>query len=207
MKWFQIVESRIRVVPTALYWQILAKGRWWMLLPTLSEAWEVCIEVHRCTKPRYEAYKLSQLSEHQLTGLKEPKISEKSDVFSLGCTMFEVCELRRAYNTPKKHFVPQMVGNYSNDLKQLITDCMAINPADRPTISELHKRFSTLDLPRKMLRGDFDTPAARPPYRTYENSAQNNRRRNRTIQDTPDAVQYASPKSNKTRSDDSCTIM
>ena len=71
--------------------------------------------------------------------------SQKSDIFSLGCVLYEMCMLRRPYyeneeKTPK----PPVTGDYSPELKRLIMDCMAINPSSRIDTKTLCTRFRQL---------------------------------------------------------------
>jgi NIMA (never in mitosis gene a)-related kinase len=71
-------------------------------------------------------------------------ISQKSDIFSLGCVLYEMCMLRRPYKNEKKTTKPLVEGDYSTDLKSLIRDCMAINPSNRINTETLRTRFQLL---------------------------------------------------------------
>jgi serine/threonine protein kinase len=95
------------------------------------------------------------LSELQESTGTRPRYSAQSDIFSLGCVMFELCELRRPYNTRAKTSVPSMRGPSSRELKELISDMMSLNPSSRPTTETLYRRFKQIDARRKTADGDF----------------------------------------------------
>lgn len=69
--------------------------------------------------------------------------------------MFELCELRRPYNTRSKTSVPSMHGPFSQELKQLIRDMMSLSPSSRPNTESLCSRFRQMDAGRKAADGDF----------------------------------------------------
>jgi hypothetical protein len=69
------------------------------------------------------------------------KAGPQTDVFSLGCTMFEICEARRAYSGRSKPSVPAMKSKYRAATKELITACMSYNAAERPPVSEISERI------------------------------------------------------------------
>ena len=86
----------------------------------------------------------------------------KSDIFSFGCVMYELCELRRAYRSRSKTSTPSMQSSYPPALKALIQECMAIRPAARPDSETLYRRFAALDVDRKDHMGNFVDEGARP---------------------------------------------
>ena len=71
--------------------------------------------------------------------------------------MYELCELRRAFNTRNKSTVPTIRGAFSEPLKKLIRDCMAIDPGMRPSTDSLYQRFTLIDAAsgRKDSAGNF----------------------------------------------------
>ncbi len=73
--------------------------------------------------------------------------NQKSDVWALGCILYEMCTLRRAFEAPT---LPALVlkimrgavatpppAQYSPALRQLLSLLLALDPATRPTLSEL----------------------------------------------------------------------
>lgn len=70
-----------------------------------------------------------------------------SDIWSLGATLFEVVEGRRPFAECGGDCLNPTIGlkipviereGYSNELKELIYDCMAKSPEDRPSADQLH---------------------------------------------------------------------
>lgn len=84
-----------------------------------------------------------------------PRYSAMSDIFSLGCVIFELCELRRPYNTRNKTSVPTMRRPFSPELKQLVRDMMSLSPSSRPSTESLYRRFTSMDAGRKTTDGEF----------------------------------------------------
>ena len=74
-----------------------------------------------------------------------PTYGPKSDIFSLGCVMFQLCELRLAFKSKRRDVVPPMTSAYSPDLKALIRDCMTLKPSSRPNTSTVHIRFTSIN--------------------------------------------------------------
>ncbi|XP_028404721.1 serine/threonine-protein kinase Nek8-like isoform X2 [Dendronephthya gigantea] len=72
--------------------------------------------------------------------------NKKSDIWALGCILYEMITLKRAFealNLPalvKKILtaaVPPVTGKYSDDLKELVTSLLNRDPEQRPTIKEV----------------------------------------------------------------------
>jgi hypothetical protein len=61
----------------------------------------------------------------------------EADIFSLGCVMYEVCELHCAYNSLEKYHVPRVSMPYDSCVKELIMDCMSLNTMRRPRPQQL----------------------------------------------------------------------
>ena len=69
---------------------------------------------------------------------------EKSDIFSLGCVAYELCELKFAYNSVSRAAVPPMEAPYSETLRKLVGDCMALCPMKRVGTASLTTRVQGL---------------------------------------------------------------
>ncbi|KAK0729602.1 kinase-like domain-containing protein [Lasiosphaeris hirsuta] len=70
-----------------------------------------------------------------------PVFSERSDLFSLGCTIYELCNLNVAYTDYSRDYVPAMgwtaVKEYGGRLCPLVSKLMRLLPAHRPTTLQL----------------------------------------------------------------------
>ena len=73
----------------------------------------------------------------------------KSDIWSLGCVLHEMCTLKHAFTANDlralvfkilKNEAPPIPGIYSPDLQRLITACLDKDPENRPTIDEILSR-------------------------------------------------------------------
>jgi serine/threonine protein kinase len=74
--------------------------------------------------------------------------SYKTDIWALGCVIYEMCSLRHAFDAQsinalavkvlKGNFAP-LANNYSKGLKELVGKMLSINPKDRPTIVQVLK--------------------------------------------------------------------
>jgi non-specific serine/threonine protein kinase/NIMA (never in mitosis gene a)-related kinase len=72
--------------------------------------------------------------------------SYKSDIWALGCVLYEMCNLRHAFDAQslqglaikilKGHY-PPIMGTYSKQLKDLITRMLSTKSSQRPTIIEV----------------------------------------------------------------------
>ena len=72
--------------------------------------------------------------------------NDKSDIWSLGCILYEVAALRPPYeaNSMEKLFdmvtrapTPKIPTNYSRELQLIIDACLQKNPGNRPLTKEL----------------------------------------------------------------------
>lgn len=74
------------------------------------------------------------------------KYTLKSDIWSLGCIIYELCSREPPFNA-KTHYelvqkikaakVPPLPSMYSSDLNQVIKDCLRVNPDQRPDTARL----------------------------------------------------------------------
>ena len=77
---------------------------------------------------------------------KDLSYDYKSDVWSLGCIIYELCMLKPpfrgtslkelCFNVIKGHYLP-IINYYSDDLRQIISRMLVVNPNKRATIDEL----------------------------------------------------------------------
>jgi serine/threonine protein kinase len=82
---------------------------------------------------------------------KNKPYSYKSDVWALGCVMYEMCNLRHAFDAQSinglavkilKGSYPPINTVYSKPLRDLITKMLQVKPSMRPTIIDiLNKSF------------------------------------------------------------------
>src|ERR1051326_2191466 len=73
--------------------------------------------------------------------------------------MFEVCQLRPAYQTIARTHSPVVTGSYHKTLKDAIAACMKLNRTQRPTIAKLSQYLS-------ILTTAVNKPEAPPPAYT-----------------------------------------
>ncbi len=75
--------------------------------------------------------------------------SYKSDIWSLGCVLYEMCNLRHAFDAQSinglamkilRGSYPPMTSTYSKPLRDLITKMLSIKSGDRPTIVDIINR-------------------------------------------------------------------
>ena len=96
----------------------------------------------------------------------EEKYSYPTDIWSLGCILFEMCSLKKAYvvddgNTMqllKKIVdgpVPPIPDHYSNELKEIYSELMQKEPEQRPRIFDILKKPMLNDRARNLLDSKF----------------------------------------------------
>jgi len=74
------------------------------------------------------------------------KYSFRSDIWSLGCCIFEMCNLKNAFEAKSWNAVfvkvtkgqrAQLNSKYSNDMKNLVDSMLSVNGKNRPTIASI----------------------------------------------------------------------
>jgi serine/threonine protein kinase len=77
---------------------------------------------------------------------KNAKYSYKSDVWALGCVLYEMCNLRHAFDAQSinglavkilKGNYPPINSMYSKGLRDLISKMLSVKPQERPTILQV----------------------------------------------------------------------
>ncbi|KAF4111665.1 hypothetical protein G5714_008696 [Onychostoma macrolepis] len=81
--------------------------------------------------------------------LRGKSYDEKSEIWSLGCIIYEMCMLKCAFvGTSTVDIIPKILRssyealpvNFSQNLRQLVTDTLQTDPANRPSVSEILMR-------------------------------------------------------------------
>lgn len=91
-------------------------------------------------------------------------VGTETDIFSLGCVMFEVCELRRAYHSRLRTTSPVVTGPYHEHTKKAISACMKLNRTERPSIAKLAGYLQQLIAAVKTPAPQAPPSTAPPPY-------------------------------------------
>ncbi|KAK6461622.1 kinase-like domain-containing protein [Scheffersomyces coipomensis] len=105
-----------------------------------------------CTLP----YRAPEL----LDVVKNSEVTEKTDIWSLGCLLYACCfgyspfeklELEQGANislaiSQGKYIMPKNNGGYSSELMDIINQCLKLNPDKRPTVDQLLE--TTIELSR-----------------------------------------------------------
>lgn len=92
----------------------------------------------------------------------------ETDIFSLGCVMYEVCELRLAYTNAQRTHSPVVAGPYHEYIKTAIHACLILKKEKRPSLAELDEYLRLLSAavkqPAKPARARVANPnVARQP--------------------------------------------
>ena len=78
--------------------------------------------------------------------MTEAKYNDKSDIWSLGCVLYELVGLRHAFEARDMNSLVQKIlrGNYapipstaSKDLRGLIKSMLGLSPSSRPTVNDV----------------------------------------------------------------------
>ncbi|XP_067257156.1 probable serine/threonine-protein kinase nek2 isoform X2 [Chanodichthys erythropterus] len=95
---------------------------------------------------RAETKSLSYVAPENLNG---KPFDEKSEIWSLGCVIYEMCTLKCAFTGRSTVEIISKIHNCSyealpetfpEDLRQLVTDTLQTDPANRPSVSEILMR-------------------------------------------------------------------
>lgn len=96
--------------------------------------------------------------------LMDNPYSPVCDIWSLGCVLFELCNLLPPFRASthlqlqtriKKGVIPEVSPTYSQQLRNIIADCITVDPDIRPTCYDLLESLSV-----KMFRKEMDLKAA-----------------------------------------------
>ncbi|XP_035280418.1 probable serine/threonine-protein kinase nek2 [Anguilla anguilla] len=94
--------------------------------------------------------------------IEEEPYSSKSDIWALGCVLYELCELKHAFpeENLQKLFnkivdgpYPSISGPFSTDLRDLVRDLLQKNPVDRPSASDILERPFLLGILIQRIKG------------------------------------------------------
>ena len=114
--------------------------------------------------------------------LKGEKVTPKSDVYSLGVTLYEAAIGELPFTGSTLEIANQHVGSepvpptqrgadLNEDLEALILSCLAKDPDARPTAEALREKLATLKKPPQEISETRAAPPPPPPPTTGENSS------------------------------------
>ncbi|XP_020268090.1 probable serine/threonine-protein kinase DDB_G0276461 isoform X1 [Asparagus officinalis] len=148
-------------------------------------AWKVCdfgstSTNHRCfDRPEERGVEEDNIRKHTTPAYRAPEmwdlyrkevISEKVDIWALGCLLFRICYLKSAFDGESKlqilngNFHIPEIPNYSPSIKQLIKDMLHDSPDGRPDIMQVWFRVNE-QLPSDLRKRLPDGPAT--DFRPY----------------------------------------
>ena len=92
----------------------------------------------------------------------EDKYSFPTDIWSLGCILYEVCALKKAFQVEDGNQmqlmtmvtsgpIPDLPDKYSDDLKAIYSEMMNRTPDERPRIFDILKKPMLNDIAKRLL--------------------------------------------------------
>ena len=112
---------------------------------------------------------------------KNPEAVKATDIWAFGATLFEMINGELPFYgqggimLEKGAEIPELKGAWSNDLRRTVEACLAKEPWDRPTASQLEQYAS------KCAKGIFDAAPWKAPEKTQTSTAENQDGLNATV--------------------------
>jgi serine/threonine protein kinase len=95
--------------------------------------------------------------------------NHKSDVWAIGCVLYELCTLKHAFDANSLHSLaskvakgsyPPISSNYGNNLRNLVADLLLTNPRNRPDTEQvLRKQFIKAEV-KSIVEGLHEQPSS-----------------------------------------------
>jgi len=98
---------------------------------------------------------------------QEKPYDKKSDIWSLGCIIYEMCSLnppfraksmKGLYNSVLSGSYPKLPQHYSNELSSIIKSLLTVNPAKRPSCEQLLQHSGIMDFINSRRNSAFSEP-------------------------------------------------